>query len=552
MKTTFRYTLVLSVTLALGLGLFSFTGPGERYFAIVKNLDIFATLFKEVNAYYVDEVNPNELMRVGIEAMLASLDPYTNYIPEEDIEDFRTMTTGQYGGIGALIGKRKGQSVVLMPYEGFPAYEAGLRIGDVIEAIDGREVDARISDDLSKLLKGQANTSVELRVRRYGVDEPLTFKLKRARITVENVPYSGMVNDKIGYVRLSEFTSGAAHEMKQAIEQLKARGAKSLILDLRDNPGGLLSEAIDISNLFIPKGAEVVSTRGKVTQWNKTYTALNEPLDLQIPLAVLISSGSASASEIVAGVMQDYDRGVLIGDKTFGKGLVQTTRPLTYNAQLKVTTAKYYIPSGRCIQSIDYSHREEGGKAQRVADSLKVKFLTKQGRPVYDGGGIDPDVLLEPEPLAPVSASLLANNLIFDYATAYYYANPNKKFEAASFDLSDAEYNEFLSWLNEQEFDYATEAEQAIEELEQIAREEKSYEGIADQFEALRQSLQHNKKNDLKAHSEEIRQLLEQEIASRYYLQDGYIEATFETDENIQAAVKVLNDPAKYKQLLAY
>lgn len=550
MKSGIKRTVALLLISGLSLGLFSYTDPGERYFAIVKNLDIFATLFKEVNTYYVDEVNPNELMKIGIDAMLESLDPYTNYIPEDQIEDFRTMTTGQYGGIGAVVGKRNGVNTVLMPYEGFPAFEQGLRIGDVIEKIDGIEVSEKSTDDISKLLKGQANTSLTLSIRRHGVDKPMQIKLKREHIRIENVPYFGLIEEGVGYIKLSDFTPGAGKEVGRALEKLKEQGAKSLVLDLRDNPGGLLSEAVNVSNIFIPKGSEVVSTKGKIEQWNKTYNALDAPLDTEIPLVVLTSSRSASAAEIVAGVIQDYDRGVLVGNKTFGKGLVQATRPLTYNSQLKVTTAKYYIPSGRCIQSIDYSHRNEDGSAGAVPDSLKVEFLTKRGRPVYDGGGIDPDVDVEQPRLAPISVSLLGKGLLFDYATEYHYAHEELP-APKDFSISDQEYTEFTNWLADKEYDYTTEVEEKINELEESAKEEKSYENIKTQIEALRTNFAHNKKADLIEFADEVKFLLKQEIVSRYYLQKGMMEASFEHDENIRAAMEVLNAPQEYEQFLS-
>lgn len=550
MKSGIKRTVALLLISGLSLGLFSYTDPGERYFAIVKNLDIFATLFKEVNTYYVDEVNPNELMKVGIDAMLESLDPYTNYIPEDQIEDFRTMTTGQYGGIGAVVGKRNGVNTVLMPYEGFPAFEQGLRIGDVIEKIDGIEVSEKSTDDISKLLKGQANTSLTLSIRRHGLDKPMQIKLKREHIRIENVPYFGLIEEGVGYIKLSDFTPGAGKEVGKALEKLKEQGAKSLVLDLRDNPGGLLSEAVNVSNIFIPKGSEVVSTKGKIEQWNKTYNALDAPLDTEIPLVVLTSSRSASAAEIVAGVIQDYDRGVLVGNKTFGKGLVQATRPLTYNSQLKVTTAKYYIPSGRCIQSIDYSHRNEDGSAGAVPDSLKVEFLTKRGRPVYDGGGIDPDVDVEQPRLAPISVSLLGKGLLFDYATEYHYAHEELS-APKDFSISDQEYTKFTNWLADKEYDYTTEVEEKINELEESAKEEKSYENIKTQIEALRTNFAHNKKADLIEFADEVKFLLKQEIVSRYYLQKGMMEASFEHDENIRAAMEVLNAPQEYEQFLS-
>ncbi|MFZ6013723.1 MAG: S41 family peptidase, partial [Bacteroidota bacterium] len=340
---------------------FAFRKPAEKYFDIAKSLDIFATLFKEVNAYYVDEVEPQKLIRKGIDGMLESLDPYTDYIPEDELESFRITTTGQYGGIGALIGVINKKTVVTHPYKNFPAYKNGIKVGDEIISVDGKNIQGKPTSDVSSLLKGQPKTDVEVRIKRYGRKEELVFKLKREKISVSNIAYYGLIEPQIGYIKLDDFTPGASHEVLDALTELKEKGAKSLILDLRENPGGLLHEAVNIVSLFIPKGLEVVSTKGKVDEWNKSYKTLNNPIDTEIPIVVLTSEGSASASEIVAGALQDYDRAVLVGDRTFGKGLVQTTRTLTYNAQLKVTTAKYYIPSGRCIQALDYTHRKADG-----------------------------------------------------------------------------------------------------------------------------------------------------------------------------------------------
>ncbi len=542
-----KFSLAM-ISIAL-IGTVAFRGPGDNYFAIAKNLDIFATLFKEVNTYYVDEVNPNMLIKTGIDAMLQSLDPYTNYIPEDDIEDYRTMTTGQYGGIGAIIGKRNGKSMVLMPYKGFPAEKGGLKIGDEILKIDGINVEDKTVEDISKLLKGQANTDLTVTVKRYGKNDEIDVNIKRERITVDNVPYYGMVTDKIGYIKLSNFTTGAGREVENALKKLKSEGAEKLVFDLRGNPGGLLSESVNVSNVFISKGSDVVSTKGKVKDWNKTYKAINSPVDTDIPVAVLTSSRSASAAEIVSGVMQDYDRGVLVGERTFGKGLVQATRPLTYNSQLKVTTAKYYTPSGRCIQAIDYSHRNEDGSVGKIADSLKTSFQTQNGRLVYDGGGIKPDIQANQGKLAPISISLYTKNLIFDYATKYYYSNLELA-DPKEFALDDADYDEFLSWLKDKDYDYTTEVEQTIDDLIESAKDEKYYQDIEDQITSLRKKVQHNKDQDLQKFKGEIKELLEEEIAARYYLSEGKIEASFDDDDVLQAAVEVLNDDEKYEAIL--
>jgi len=550
MKNKILKKVFLAAIAVSFLSLAAFNDPGEKYFEIAKNLDIFATLFKEVNAYYVDEINPNSLMKTGINAMLQSLDPYTNYIPEDDIEDYRTMTTGQYGGIGALIGQKNGKNMILMPYEGFPAYNSGLKIGDEILKIDNIDTHDKSTNEVSKLLKGQANTQLTLTIKRYGVDKPLNFTLQREKITISNVPYYGMVTENIGYIKLSDFTAGASKEVKHALNDLKSKGAKKLIFDLRDNPGGLLSEAVNVSNIFIPRGSKVVHTKGKVTDWNKEYRALDQPVDTEIPVAVLTSGRSASAAEIVAGVIQDYDRGVLIGQKTFGKGLVQATRPLTYNSQLKVTTAKYYIPSGRCIQAIDYSERDEEGGALNVPDSLKREFKTANGRSVYDGGGVEPDILVERENYSPITVSLISKGLLFDYATLYYYSHPEID-EPSKFKISDAEYAKFMSWLADKDYDYVTQVEKTMEQLIEKSKDEKYYAEIEDQIVALKKKISHNKEKDLITFKDEISEALEEEIVSRYYLRSGMIEASFDNDPDLQEAIKALSNEDQYNTILA-
>lgn len=535
--------------LAMGAVMVSFNKPADKYFEIVKNLDIFATLFKEVNSYYVDDINPNKMIKTGIDAMLNSLDPYTNFIPEDDIEDYRTMTTGQYGGIGALIGKRKERNAVLMIYEGFPAQKAGIKIGDEIIAIDGIDVTKKNSNEVSKLLKGQAGTTVKLKIQRFNEPTPRTIEVQRDKIKLESVPYYGMVTEDIGYLQLTDFTTDAGRDVKKAVESLKEQGAKSLIFDLRDNPGGLLNEAVNVSNVFIPQNKLIVSTKGKVSEWNKDYRALNNALDTEIPLVVLVSGKSASASEIVSGVIQDYDRGVLVGQKTFGKGLVQATRPLSYNSQLKITTAKYYIPSGRCIQSIDYSKKNEDGSGTRIADSLKNMFKTANGRIVYDGGGIMPDVEVAKPVLAPISQSLVSKGLLFDYAS-YYHSRHASIAKPKEFKLSDKEFNEFVEWLKDKDYDYTTKAETEIKELEAAAKKEKYYDDIKDQIEQLAKKLMHNKEQDLYKHKKEISELLEQEIVGRYYLEKGIKEASFDNDPEILTAVRILKNPEEYQNLL--
>jgi carboxyl-terminal processing protease len=545
-----QFTAALVVVLVLTLSAYNTVSNSDRYFQIVKNLDIFATLFKEVNTYYVDEINPNELIKVGIDAMLNSLDPYTDYIPEDDIEAYMTMTTGEYGGIGALVDRKDGINTITMPYKDSPAEKAGLKIADQILAVNGIDLTGKNADDISSLLKGASSSQIELLIKRPFVEEKFTVTLKREKITVDNVPYFGKVKDEIGYIRLSDFTTKAGKEVATALKKLKTEGANKVILDLRGNPGGLLDEAIKVSNVFIEKGQEIVSTKGKLETWTKSYKSPTDAVDTSIPLVVLIDNGSASASEIVSGVIQDYDRGVLIGRKTFGKGLVQQTRPLAYNSQLKVTTAKYYIPSGRCIQAIDYSHRNPDGSVGKIPDSLKAEFKTLSGRRVFDGGGLDPDITIEPQAYAPISYSLLTNDLIFHYATEYVHEHPQIA-AAVDFPLSEEEYGNFEKWLQDKNYDYITDVERSVETLIASAKKEKYYPDIEAQILDLKTAALQNKASDLSNFQAEIKILLEQEIASRYYLQNGAIESTFNEDLDILKAIEVLEDEETYQKLLS-
>lgn len=547
---TIRKKLLAALALStLGLASFRAASDNERYFEIAKNLDIFATLFKEVNTYYVDEITPAKLVKTGIDAMLRSLDPYTNYIPEDDIEDFRTMTTGQYGGIGASVVKRNGKTVVQSAYEGYPAQKAGLLPGDEILDINGVVVDKKSNADISKLLKGQANSMVKLMVTRYGQDKPIQIDITRDKIQVDNVPYTGMISGDVGYFQLGGFTVDAGKEVRAAVSKLKEQGAKKIVFDIRDNPGGLLNEAVNISNLFIDKGLDVVSTKGKVTEWNKTYKALDVPLDTQIPVAIITSSRSASASEIVSGVLQDYDRAVVVGERTFGKGLVQATRPLSYNSQLKVTTAKYYIPSGRCIQEIDYAHRSDDGTLGKFPDSLRTAFKTTAGRTVYDGGGVAPDVEVNDREIADITRILLQKSYLFDYATRYRAEHATIPV-ARAFKLSDVDYQKFVAYLQGKNISYSTDAEKALTDLSKKVKEEKHYDDVKLELEAIRKKVTVNKANDLQRFKPEIKELLEQEIVSRYYFEKGRTEAGFDDDPNIIQAVAVLNDPNRYAALL--
>ncbi|MEM9856653.1 MAG: S41 family peptidase [Bacteroidota bacterium] len=544
-----RLLFSLALLLLVALLSFSFTNPGKRYFEIAKNLDIFASLFKEVNTMYVDDINPNKVIKVGIDAMLKSLDPYTVYIPEDDIEDFRTQSTGQYGGIGAVTSRMNGTVKVIMLMEGYPAQKNGLLIGDEIIRIGNVDITGLSRDETNELMKGQANTEVSLTVKRFGEKQPLTLTFKREKVKVKNVPYYGMARDNVGYVKLTDFTMQAGKEVKNAVVELKKSGAEKIIIDLRGNPGGLLIEAVNIVNIFIPKGKEVVSTKGKVTENNATYKTLNAPVDTEIPLAVLIGSGSASASEIVAGSIQDYDRGIIIGEKSFGKGLVQIPRPLSYNSQLKVTIAKYYTPSGRCIQALDYSNRNPDGSVGKVADSLKNEFRTNNNRLVFDGGGIDPDITVGQEVLSPIAYTLASKGLIFDYATKYYYENP--KAEMQNFEMSNTQYSDFIDWVSNKDFNYTTRVESDLERLTKNAEKEKYYARIEQQIEGLKTTIQESKQNDLVNFRPQIIKLLEQEIATRYLYQKGAIESSFDSDQDILRAISVLNDPKEYNAILS-
>jgi carboxyl-terminal processing protease len=549
----FRKLFAWVAIIALAIGIFAFS-PNTNYFEISKNLDVFATLYKELNTYYVDDVEPGKLIRTGIDAMLESLDPYTNFISEDEIEDYRLQTTGKYGGIGALIRKIDEYVVISEPYENYPAQKAGLLAGDKIVAVDGTQVKGKNSDDVSKMLKGQAGTSVNVLIRRPqadGTEKEMTVTLVREEIKLLNVPYYGMINSEIGYIKLANFTENAGKEVRDAMTSLKENnpGMKGVILDVRANPGGLLNEAVNVSNVFIEKNKEIVSTKGKVKEWDKTFKSLNPPVDAQIALAVLINKGSASASEIVAGAIQDLDRGVVVGQKSFGKGLVQTTRPLSYNTKLKVTTAKYYIPSGRCIQAINYAEKDEDGSVKYIPDSLKNAFKTQNGRIVYDGGGIDPDVPVEPAKLSPITLSLLNKNHIFNYAT-YYRAKKPKLSDAKTFHLTDAEYQDFINYLKDKDYDYTTKTEETLEEFRKIAEKEKYFDAIKTDFEKVKINVQHDKEKDLIKFRDEIQEILEEEIISRYYFGKGRIEASFDNDRDILEALHVLNNQKRYSEIL--
>ncbi len=545
MKSRSTKWLVVAVSTLIFVA--SFT-PSNEYFEIAKNLDIFATLYAELNKYYVDEINPNDLIESGIYAMLKNLDPYTNYISEDKIEDFRTLTTGVYGGIGALVGNKNGKIKVIIPYKGYSANKVGIEIGDEIIQVGDKDVRGKKISEITNLLKGQANTEVSLTVKRYGEEKYITFNLKREKIQLKNVPYYGMVTENIGMIKLTDFTRNASKEVANALKELKIEGAEKIILDLRGNPGGLLNEAINIANIFVPKGTEIVSTKGKIKQWNKKHNAPNNPIDTKIPIAVLIDNSSASAAEIVSGVIQDHDRGVVIGQRSFGKGLVQTTRPLSYNAKLKLTVAKYYIPSGRCIQEIDYSKKQKGENS-KLADSLKIAFKTKNGRTVYERGGITPDITIKEQNYAEITYALLSTGLIFDYATAYKHDHSEKNI-TSSFKLDNQGFENFTNWLEDKEYKYTTTIEKSLQNLIESAKAERYYESIANDLQNLSKKVSHDKTKDLLAYRSEIEELIEQEIITHYRLQKGQVEASFDDNQSIQTAVKILNSPEQYRKIL--
>lgn len=522
----------------------------DNYFEISKNLDIMTTAYRELNMYYVDDIDASKLMRTGIEAMVESLDPYTNYISESEIEDYRFMTTGQYGGVGSSIFTRNNYAVIKEVYEGFAAQKAGLIAGDIILEIDGKSIKGKNTGEVSKFLKGQAGTSIKILIQRPTEEKPRLLNLTREEIQIENVTYFGMITPEIGYIQLKGFTQDANKEVKNALLELKKNmQLKGVILDVRGNPGGLLHEAVAIANIFVPKGELIVNTKGKAKEGEKKYFTINDAIDVNIPLAVLTNSSSASASEIVSGVMQDLDRGIIVGQRTFGKGLVQTTRPLSYNAQLKITTAKYYIPSGRCIQALDYSHRNADGSVGKVPDSLIKAYQTKSGRKVFDGGGVAPDFAIPVNTYSNITNSLISKHLIFDFATQYASKHSTIKADG-KFTLTEAEYQEFENFLKDKEFDYTTNSEKLLEEYKKEATKENHFDAVAEDFKKLKTKLSHDKMDDLKRHQKEISDLICQEIASRYFYQKGRTQQQLSSDTEVLKAMSILLDSDSYQKTL--
>ena len=547
-KTILRHTL-LSI-FVLTFVTFSVRGQNENNFEISKNLEIFISMFNELNKSYVDDINPGELMETGIESMLETTDPYTVYIPESQVEDYRMITTGQYGGIGSLI-HRNGEYVVISePYEGYPAHNSGLKAGDRLLKINGEDMINKPSDEVSKFLKGQPGTSVSLLVERDGEDAPLEFEINRENITIKDIPHYGMLNEHIGYIKLTGFTQQAGNDVKKALMDLKSNNeVQGIILDLRNNGGGLLGEAVNITNIFVEKGQLVVSTKGKLKDKNQDHYTRYNAIDTKIPLLILINAHSASASEIVAGAIQDMDRGVVLGQRSFGKGLVQNVIPLSYNSQMKITVAKYYIPSGRCIQAVDYSMKDEDGYYTQIPDSLVNEFNTRNGRPVFDGGGIEPDICMKPRKFSQILTSLFSKFLIFDYATKYTLEHPSIT-SPEEFSISDSDFDDFVSFLADKDYDYTTRGEEKLSELKDAAIKEDYFEAIEPQYKLLKQAMIHNKEEDLVTYKHEIKELLRMEIVSRYYFQKGRIRTALRHDPEIKQAIEILEDPLTYKSIL--
>lgn len=554
-----RKMLAGAFIVMLGMGMTSFK-EDDRNFQISKNLDIFNSIFKELDLFYVDTVNAEKMIQTGVEGMLSLTDPYTEYYPEEEVSSLKEMTTGKYGGIGAAIRyyEAKDRIAVVEPTEGMPAAEAGVKAGDIILSVGGKEMvrgdmkPQEFSSKVSEALRGEPGTSFVLKVLRPLKNDStvMEFKITRKNIRTNPVPYYGMVKDSIGYLALSSFTENSAKDFKKAFIELKQKGAKSLIIDLRDNGGGSLSEAVDIVNLYVPKGQEIVVTKGKVRQAQGSYKTQNEPVDTQIPLAVLVNGATASASEIVSGSLQDLDRAVVIGSRTFGKGLVQTIRPLPYNGTLKVTTSKYYIPSGRCIQAIDYAKKNADGSVARTPDSLTTVFHTAAGREVRDGGGIRPDIEVKGDKIPNIVFYLMNDDLIFDYATQYCWDHPTLA-SVDDFKLTDADYEAFKKLVKSRNFTYDRQSEKMLKSLKEIAEFEGYMTEAAEEFKALEKKLNHNLDRDLDYFAKPIKEYISQEIVTRYFYQRGAAMERLKDDTDLEEAIKVLQNPVRYREILS-
>jgi carboxyl-terminal processing protease len=540
-----RFILSIGI-LTLALGIWSFN---DDLFQISKNLEVFASLYKEVNINYVDDINSAKFLKTGADAMLDGLDPYTEFVPESEIEDYKLhYVSTQYGGIGASIFSRNNKVYISGVFEGFPAQKADVRPGDQVMKINDIVLDGKNSDQVSQLLKGSKGATVKLLVKRDDA-QPVEKNLVRDEIKQPNVSYYGMVDGNMGYIKLDRFLENSAQEVTDALVSLKKNNPNGIILDLRSNGGGILQEAVKIVNLFVQRDIEVVSQKGKVKEKNYTYKTATTPIAPDIPLVVLVNSRSASASEIVAGSLQDLDRGIIIGQRSYGKGLVQQTFPLPYNSLVKITIAKYYVPSGRCIQEIDYTHRKDDGTLTKVADSLMHEFKTKNGRSVYDGSGIYPDIFIKPETYANVTQALIGKLLLFDYATRYR-ASHTKIADAHNFTLTDAEYGDFVKYLADKNYTYNTTTEKVLTALKGEATKEKQFDQIQIEYDVLKNKLASSKKNDLQLHKAEVKQALENEIISRYYYDKGRYEANFKYDKELAQAVKTMQDKTQLAAIL--
>lgn len=519
-------------------------------FEIAKNVDIFVSILKELNDKYADEISPGQLTQTAIDAMLKSLDPYTVYYPESEIEEYRMMTTGQYGGIGALIQQHGKDVMISEPYEGTPSQKAGLRAGDIVRKVNGQSLEGKNSSDVSSAMKGQPGSTLVLEIFRPSANKTMTFNIIREEIKMPNIPYSGMLDKEIGYVKLDQFTEKAGTEVREAFLKLKEQGMKYFILDLRNNGGGLLSEAVNILNIFVDKGTPIVETKGKIPEQQRVHKTLAPVTDKDIPVVVLVNENSASASEIVSGAFQDLDRGVIVGKKTFGKGLVQNVLPIDYNTSLKITVSKYYIPSGRCVQNIEYFDKDTTKGAFKIPDSLAVAYKTKNGRTVYDKGGVEPDVLTADSLVSDILLALVTNYHIFDFANDYR-AKHETIVDADKFRIDDQLYKEFCDYLKDKDYSYKTETEEMLESLKKAAVEDKVFADIETYFNQLKSKLEEEKSQDLIKYKKEICDYLASEIAVRYYYQKGRIMNMLSTDPDVETAKKVLLDQARYKNILS-
>lgn len=554
MKKYLNKTTVITLAVILsGVLFFSFLKMDNRNFQLAKNINIFSSIVKELDMFYVDSLDANKTLRVGIDAMLMSLDPYTNYFPEEDQSELEQMVKGTYGGIGSLItyDVKLKRSVIAEPYENMPAATVGLKAGDILLEIDGQDLAGKNNTEVSEMLRGQINTSFKLKVQRPGEKNPMEFDIIRKSIELPTVPYSGMVDNGIGYINLNSFSGKPAKSFKEAFLELKKNPElTSLIIDLRGNGGGLLDEAVEIINNFVPRGETIVTTKGRTKSSSSTYQTRREPIDTDIKLAVLVNSGTASSSEILAGALQDLDRAVIIGSRTFGKGLVQTARPLPYGGSLKITTSKYYIPSGRCVQAIDYQNRNEDGSIGRTPDSLTTVYHTAAGREVRDGGGIKPDIVVEAERIPNILFYLMNDNLMFNYATQFVLKHPTIA-PPNEFAISDADYQDFKEMVKAADFKYDQQSEKILKTLKEAAEFEGYMENASAEFEALEKKLNHNLDRDLDYFSKDIKDLINNEIVKRYYSQRGSIIQQLQNDPDLKEAIKVLNDQSKYAATLS-